>query len=521
MKHRRLLQAAPLLLAAFVAMWSLRGLEANNIIDTDAARHAMNGAFVRDLVASGSVLQPIEYGKQYYGRLPSLSMPYHPPLFPAIEALFFWALGVNLFAARLAVALAAGVAVYLLYRLILATHSSHALAAAVVLTFFLWPPSQLAAADVMLEFPALAFLLGAIWCLRGIGHEYSLRAGILFALLAGAGVWSKQHAVFLGLVPFAYIILSRRFRLLGQKTIWISSALFGAQVIGLWMLNRPFNRSGGDQAPPPNEFGAIAIHNADYYRHALGRYIGDAGVLLLVGILLLSLIDAWAERRLVGRALYPAWAATGLLMLLWLGAYDIRYLMFVLPPLVVMAYAALARLARMVSLRWAWVAPAAVAAAFAARDVTMPTPFLRGPAESAAAVLQHSPKRVLYCGMADGNFIFSVRSLDRSRSTAVLSGDRLPPSVFEVEAFEKFAHRYGVEYVLIEYPAKDDVPYFGLAETPTRSMVLEREITMDSYPPRWRGRVLRMYRFTNPSPHPEDMLLLNVNKLAPSMEFRL
>ncbi len=55
--------------------------------------------------------------------------------------------------------------------------------------------------EVMLELPSLTFVLGALYCLRDLKREYALRRGLFFAVLAGAAVWTKQHAVFLGLVP--------------------------------------------------------------------------------------------------------------------------------------------------------------------------------------------------------------------------------------------------------------------------------------------------------------------------------
>jgi hypothetical protein len=52
-------------------------------------------------------------------------------------------------------------------------------------------------------------------------------------------------------------------------------------------------------------------------------------------------------------------------------------------------------------------------------------------------------------------------------------------------------------------------------------MRLEREIPANSYPPRWRGHLLKVYRFTNPSPQPDNKLLMNVNQLRSMLEFRL
>ena len=197
----------PYVLAIFFFLSALWGVGSTDVIDTDAARHAMNGAFIYDMVRGGHIMHPIEYAQQYYGHLPALSMPYHPPMFPAIEALFFALLGVKLVAARAAVAISVGISVLLLYRLVETTLQSRILAACVtVTTLSLWTV-QVVSRDVMLEFPALAFTLAALYCLRDMDRSFTVRRALLFGLLAAAAVWTKQHAVFLGAMPFlcAYI----------------------------------------------------------------------------------------------------------------------------------------------------------------------------------------------------------------------------------------------------------------------------------------------------------------------------
>ncbi len=175
------------------------------------------------------VTTPIAYGKYYYGRIPALSLPYHPPMFPLIESMFFAVLGVNVKAARLAVAFSVALSALLFYRLLRATHGSHLLAICSVLTSFSLRGSQYVANDVMLEFPALAFVLGALYCLRDIDRNYSLRRGLMFAVLAAAAAWTKQHAVFLGLLPFILIVLNRRWHFPRCLVLWPSGTFFFAR----------------------------------------------------------------------------------------------------------------------------------------------------------------------------------------------------------------------------------------------------------------------------------------------------
>src|SRR6516225_9249723 len=50
-----------MLIALFFGFWGLRSIGANNIVDTDGARHAMNGAFLHDFVARGKLTGIVQY----------------------------------------------------------------------------------------------------------------------------------------------------------------------------------------------------------------------------------------------------------------------------------------------------------------------------------------------------------------------------------------------------------------------------------------------------------------------------
>jgi 4-amino-4-deoxy-L-arabinose transferase-like glycosyltransferase len=221
----RLVRALPFLLGLVFALASLRSLPGGNIIDPDAARHAMNGAFVRDFVAGGQFTHPVAFGKRYYSHYPALSMPYHPPLFPVAEAAFYALGGVKLTVARLAVASAVAISAVLLYGLIVAAYGSQALAFLSTFTFLSWHWSQWVANDVMLEFPALAVLLASLYFIRDPVDRPQL---YIFAVIAGAAVWTKQNTLFLGLIPFACVFLRRDWQVLRRKTVWLASALFGS-----------------------------------------------------------------------------------------------------------------------------------------------------------------------------------------------------------------------------------------------------------------------------------------------------
>ena len=223
----RLLALAPFLLAVFFGLWSLRGIRGSSIADYDSPRHALNGAFMLDIVRHGKLAHPVEFGYWYYSRLPALSIPYHPPVFPAFEALLYSILGVNSLSARLAMAIATAVAVLLLFRLVLKSHGSRLLALLVTASFFVLPSVQMLSNIVMLEVPALVFVLSALRFLIPDEQIFQNRRTLYFALFAVAAIWTKQ-TVFLLALPFIYVPLSGRWGLLRKAYFWSASLLVAA-----------------------------------------------------------------------------------------------------------------------------------------------------------------------------------------------------------------------------------------------------------------------------------------------------
>src|SRR6266481_2307403 len=89
-------------LALFFGWWGFRGAPGSNPIFPDASRHMLNGAMLYDMMRTGNVGRPVAFAQSWYARLPAISLPYHPPLFPLFESLFYAVFGVRYWAARLA-----------------------------------------------------------------------------------------------------------------------------------------------------------------------------------------------------------------------------------------------------------------------------------------------------------------------------------------------------------------------------------------------------------------------------------
>lgn len=512
----------PYVLALFFSLWALKGVTRSDVIDTDAARHAMNGAFIYDLVRTGHIQHPGEYGMRYYGRLPALSMPYHPPIFPLIEAGFFAIFGVKVWTARLAVAVAVAICTVLLYRLILATFRSHAIAVCATVTILSLTTVQLVARDVMLEFPAMMFVLAALYTIRDVDRDLSTGRALLFAVLSAAAVWTKQHAVFLAAMPIMCALLSGRPRQLLRKPIWISLVVFGASVAGLLFLSLHFNGAGLDQVgTTPRGIKWNLLINVRYYAGWFAdNALGLPGIFVAcsTGVYLWAVIRCGWQK--LGVNLYLAWMilVAGLLLVT---TGSIRYFFFLYPPAIVIAYAMLFRGGSVLwGERRAWYLPAALAAAWFVTGLRFQPEFLRGPGEAATAVVNGTPERILYAGEADGNFIFAVRSLDPNLRATVISAEKLPAETFQPAELERFCHQFGIDWVVLEEGAVQR-KWSGLRTDLVASMKLDRSIPLESNRTRWHGGKIDVYRFITPAGHPGGTLEFPVPKIHRSIGLKL
>jgi hypothetical protein len=247
------------------------------------------------------------------------------------------------------------------------------------------------------------------------------------------------------------------------------------------------------------------LRNLSYYTAAL---FTSAGYLIAVtaAATVLAVVLGIVKRRTGCGRLYIAWALSALAVIFWLAARDERYLFFVIAPAAVLLCATLERIGQaLAGPKRAWLVPVAIAVVLAGVNLAEPAPFLRGPTEAARLVASGGPSRILYCGRTNGSFIFGVRTLDPQLRDTVIRGDRLPSTIFTPPGFENFAHRYGIQFVVLERSSIRRA-WDALFDSPSPSMDLVREVPLSSSDLLANGR-LRIFRFTNPSAAPEPFKL--------------
>jgi cellulose synthase (UDP-forming) len=502
-------------LAIFSLLWPLRVIT-GTVVLTDSARHLMNGVFVYDLFRTGNIFHPIAFGRSYFAHFPALSMPYHPPLFPVCEALLFAIFGLRFGVARLAIAAAVSLSAYLLYRLVLINSGSAVIAGAVCASFLFLETSRFLEEDIMLEFPALVFVLAAMLSLQRVEKDgFSLSQGLTFGFWAAAGIWTKQ-TIFVALVPFIYFGLMRSRRSFSRPGIWASAAIAATSALLLLAISAKAGLWGVPHNWAPMSLSHTLIHNARYYLKTI-----SASVLFLC---LAAAAAAWTIFRRNGSPtrwsyLYIAWAVSAATVLLVVPAFDPRYLFFALPPVLALASESLYRLLRTVAAPVTAAAPIAVAAAvFCGLHATKMPMWLTGPETAAARLSASGVESVLILARLDGAFIFSMRLQHPDLQPMIFRADKAVEGGLNRERLEEFAHRYGANAVALE-SLKRNVVDWPLILRDSKSLKFRFQQPIESSFSNLRGSLF-VFQVSDPSLTPERSIRERIEAFGHDEIFR-
>lgn len=477
LNHRRgIILSIALLISILVAFRSLPNSSGLSPQYPDAARHAMNGVFIYDLVRTGNISHPVRFGREYYSRFPAVSLPFHPPGFPLVEAGAYAVLGVSFTTARLTIALFAAAAVLAFFSLVAHTHGVF-LAAVSSVTLFSLPTTRLLSSDVYLEIPALAPLFLSILFLGKFFANPTTAGTIAFGALASVAIWTKQQTIFVIAVPVIYVLWTRQWQMFAKWRFWalilIPTAAAGALVA--ISLGTVVSVPGSQLWAQMGVIRRLLV-NFEFYRSILSF----VAFLVVIGLIAnrVSRVRACLTPLLrLDIILYASWALAACFLLMLLPATDVRYTIYLLPAVLVIGLSWIRHSLDLVFTRTLSYVLVAVSCALIAGYGFLSTPdvFLSGPLEAATLALRHTPRRILFCGSDNGAFIFAVRQLDPNLRTTVIRGDKLPMELFDPLAFDQFADRYGIDLILLQRGA-NDLAWRKLTEYPTPSMSRLAEI---------------------------------------------
>lgn len=391
---------------------------------SDAPRHAMDGAFYRDLASNLPLSDPKQYAINYYLKYPALTILFYPPMFAVVEAVFFALFGVSHPVAQLSVAFFCFVAAWGGYRL-LRRWSSPLWAILAMVLFLGMPEVALWGRQVMLELPACAFLFwGAHLFLCYLERN---RPRLLYwaMLLLLCGVYTKQTVIFVLPLLAWWLWRGRGLALFRLREVWLAGAGFAVGLIPLAWVTLQFGHvnfnsvQGGQWTPQP----VFSVASWLFYLEQLPAQLGWLTLILAALFLVGSLLrkswrgEAWSFVLL--------WFVSGYVFFSLIALKEPRHTVLILFPL---GWFALDLLRRTLPDRAAVVAGVLLAGGVFLHTMTqVEVPYVGGYQAAADMVAAMAPRNstVLFSGYRDGSFVFNMRAREDRSDLDVLRADKI------------------------------------------------------------------------------------------------
>lgn len=327
--------AALLLLALTLAIQWHDGAYAHDL-HFDSASHALSGLMIHDWIAGFSWGAPVAYVRAYHSHYPLIGIGHWPPVWYAVEAV--WMLVSDTGRAQLLVLSA------------LVTAAVATITATLTARRYGWWPGTVAGVafvavplvreitgDVLLDAAVgLVCLLAMLAYARFMRTE---RAGdaVLFGLLAVAAILIKGNGALLALLPPLAVVIGRRWDLLRRWTFWLPMPIVGV-LAGPWVVATSPQVAAGFRFGWGLDYTLGAnVANFQFLYASIGLFAIVAGVIGTASVAIRPALRQ--DPVLVGAA--AMLVATWLFQAIVPAAFQDRYLVPLLPPLLLLALATL------------------------------------------------------------------------------------------------------------------------------------------------------------------------------------
>ncbi|HWR52514.1 MAG TPA: glycosyltransferase family 39 protein [Bryobacteraceae bacterium] len=348
----------------------------------DEPSHFIGSVMVRDYLASGKLISPIDFARHYYEHYPYFAVGYWPPLFYLITGFWFLIAGVGRMQALMISALAAAGSAWLVFTLVRKRAGAAAGFCAGFMLLCL-PEVQRWASAVMVDEMVLFFSLGAAALTVCWLERPTVWNGALCGLCCCCAIMTKYSGLYVAVVPLAALLAYRRFHLLRKPGCLIQPGVLTLGV-GIWAI---WTWELAWKGLPESREGSLLMRLAQAPGAVFHLFPAVLGVTVAAGLLGLILKRrAWGPDLTVICLL--SLGAIGFIVVSPVGLDEPRYLLPVAASLIVLGFAGwaswLAPLSRQTRRR----ALSALGAVLAAAAATHLGDFRRPASEPISAVVQ-------------------------------------------------------------------------------------------------------------------------------------
>lgn len=491
----------------------------------DEAAHVVTSLMVRDYLAGGFLEDPhpLRFAEGYYERFPRVALGHYPPGFylVAAPALLLFRTGATLLVLMNFFSAGAGLLLFVFGRRLLRRESG---AVMIAFLYVALPQTRTYTAIVMADLLLVVFsLLAALSFLRFL-QEGRSRDSLFFGCWAAAAILTKGSGMGLALLPPLALLFSGKGRLLLAPRLWLATLpvlLFAFP----WMLLTAGITGEGMQEIGFTEWIRSAL---PFYGGAIVREAGYTGFAAFSGAALFGLHRGVVRKQPAGHGEAVLWAllmgGLGVALVVPAGL-DHRYLMPVIPSLLLLGAGAVQALSPAVPGKWQQVLVAAFALAVLGETARSVQKFYTGASEAVRLAVgeDHAdgvagePVRLLVVSNATGEgAVIAAAALEiRTAGLQVARGSKILSTsdwmgrgyrlAFETEKeFFAILRNGKIGYLIID-DVLSDAPGHWSATRDRLDTPGDGRLTRIGSVPSWRRtarRAFDVYRFRDESPLP-------------------
>ena len=257
----------------------------------DEPAHFVGAAMFMEWLVSGRWFSPLEFAQNYYAHYPYFAVGYWPPLFSIVTGSWMLVTGVGRLQAFFIPAVFAAGSGWLIFQFVRLRVGIVAALCACTLYLSL-PVVQRWMCAVMVDHMTAFLCIAAAACLLRYLKRPDVWNGTFCAVVSGCAILSKYSAVYLVAVPFAAVLLLRRFELLRRPSLLMQPFII-ALMVGPWVL---WTKSLVFYGLPSVREGSIVERAAFFVLEAFKIFPPPLMAVVVLGLIaLLVRPKAWGE----------------------------------------------------------------------------------------------------------------------------------------------------------------------------------------------------------------------------------
>lgn len=221
---RNVLAVFALVVLTFCLQRFATGGDAEFSLYADEPAHYVTGLMFTEYIRQGFPGSPIRFAEQYYVHYPKVAIGSWPPVFYGVQAL--WSLPFGSSKAVLYELIAVILSAIAAWIFWLTRHTLGTVGALLLGAVFIFLPITQELLPMMMADSLVTLLtLAATVCFARYWETGRYRDAVLYALFAGVTVLTKGSGVSLALIPVCAIVLTRRWKMVLAKPLWLAAVI--------------------------------------------------------------------------------------------------------------------------------------------------------------------------------------------------------------------------------------------------------------------------------------------------------